>query len=182
MDGELEFFIRRARLAKVQTKQLGGVGLTQVICDNPSCKKPCPIVFRAREGGEFCSERCRLAVEELRNRKGDDHMVSEDTAAATAPAKTKKKLKGAAKVAGKAKKAPKASKEAGTSRAKFEKTAVITRTKAENPYRGKRAEIVNLMKSGLTVEKFGEKFVAAGFSGPGTHLARAVEAKLITVK
>lgn len=168
---------------KHTTRMLGGVGVTRTICDRKKCQRPCPIVFRDREGREFCSERCKLAAEEENAyTEREDESVNNETGAATATKKAAKKAaKGTAKVATK-KKAAKKGKAEGTGR-KFGPDVKITLVKGvEVPeFRGYRAEEFKLIKSGMTVASFKEVVNKKKLPDPVGFLRFYLESGLISL-
>ncbi len=119
---------------------------------------------------------------------------AEAKAEAKPEAKGKTKVAPKAEVKGKAKAAPKAeakteakpeakSKKEKVGRAgKFSGDSKITVITKDNPYRGNRAKMFDLIKSGMTVDAYKEALAGANLRVSTRPLARAMEQELISIK
>lgn len=62
---------------KSTTNALGDVGMTQHICENPSCGKTCILVWRDLDGREFCSNKCSIEAKE--NMSEETELLEDET-------------------------------------------------------------------------------------------------------
>lgn len=127
---------------KSASNELGDVGMTVQLCDNPACRKKLVLAWKGREG-EYCTQTCLKAVEEKSMTEDES---TQDTAAPAAK-KSKAKGKKAAKAPAKKKAAAKGS---GNRLSGEEKITVI---KKENDFRGKRVKMFALIKTGMTTKQ-----------------------------
>ena len=148
-------------MARVMTSRMGGVGITQTVCDN--CGKPCPLVWRGKLAGEFCSFKCQQEFEAKEN-----NTMTEATAVQTATETSKKASRKAAakgKAKATAKKAAKgkaATKKASKGSVDVSKSLLAAREAVKNKdakiktlgtgeFRGSRAKGFKALRRGMTV-------------------------------
>lgn len=204
--------VRPKKVPHIDAADFGNVGVIRHFCDNPSCANPgnnpvmeidgklltvITLCWKGRSG-EYCSNECMKTEKEKKmTDEQDDSPVS--TGTATAPAKKGKKVakKGSAKAAKKAEAAPAADKkptrkeakkaagytnEAGKS-SRFANDMTITVKKTDHGLSGNRGLMLDIMKSGMTVEKFKEAAKKKEHGGmAGWALKYATENGLAAVK
>lgn len=175
---------------EVPATDFGEAGITRLICDRLTCRRPVTLRWKGRYG-VYCSNEC-LKISE---KEGYTQMTEEQTATATAAApiaagkpSTKKaaskKAAATVKGKGKVKAAPKskAPKAAGAN-SKFQNDQTIKVKSTDHTMRGARAEAQNLMKDGMTVGDFRAAIAKKDLDiSVGPALERAIAAGLISVK
>ncbi len=169
------------KAVKVPATDFGNSGVTRHICDNDTCRKPLKLTWKGRNG-EYCSNECLKIAEGI----GDKTMTEAtetESSPITAGASNKKGKASAKKAA--PKKTTTAAKAATNGHFDLEHVIKVLKPDALRGYevRGKRRDALNVLKDGMTIEKFRD---AMGKKDLKTHvgwaLNTALEEKLISIK
>jgi hypothetical protein len=179
----------------------GTSGVIRRFCDLSSCRKPVTLCWTDKLG-EFCSNECLLEAK----KKEKEHMAkkatvedpeevetektkteeTEDDSPVTSGKASKKATKKAVTKKG-AKKGPvavaKKAAGSGLPAPRFSNEQVITVKSADHTLKGNRGAVLDLFKSGMSVEKYKASLAKKDLGGmAGWALKTGVELGMITVK
>ena len=169
---------------QLPAEDFGESGVIRRFCDDPTCHRPVTLEWRSRSGKVYCSNECLKRSE--KPEKENKQMTTEDEdsspiAPATKKAGGKKVTKKAVAKKAEPKKAAPSGKAVGTPR--WPADAVITVKKTDHGKKGNGAEALDLMKSGMTIEKYKAALEKKGRQGMFAWAVKyATDNDLATVK